>query len=120
MAITMTDALKNALLTTVGSQLSGGTLVLQTSGDVEVATLTLSSASSNALNTPSGGSATFKTITADSSATGGTVAKFTMYTSGSAAQYSGAVATSGSDLDIDNTSVSAGATVSAGTITASF
>jgi len=120
MAITMTDALKNALLTALGTQLSGGTLVIQTSADAEVATLTLNSGSGNALNSPSGGSTTFKSITADSSAAGGTAAKFTMYSSGSAAQYSGTVGVSASDITIDNTTVAAGATVSAGTITVSM
>jgi hypothetical protein len=120
MAITMTNDLKDALLVELGLQLSGGTLVVQTSGDAEVATLTLNSGSSTALNTPSGGSTTFKSITADSSAAGGTAAKFTMYSSGTTAMYSGTVGTSGADLTIDNTTVAAGATVSAGTITVSM
>lgn len=122
MSITMTDTLKNSFLTKLGTDLSGGTLEIHTSGDVEVATLTLSSDSSTALNTPSGGSATFKTITADSSATGGTAAKFVMKNSGGTTLYSGTVTVTGGggDIIIDNVTVTSGATVSAGTITVSW
>jgi hypothetical protein len=122
MAITMEDGLKNALLVELGSILSGGTLVILGSDDDEVATLGLSSADSNAINTPSGGSATFKSITSDEDITGGTAAKFEMRASGGAVQYSGTVTATGGggDLTMASLVLSAGGTVTAGTITVSL
>jgi hypothetical protein len=122
MAITMEDGLKNALLVELGSILSGGTLVIQGSDDNEVATLGLSSADSNAINTPSGGSATFKSITSDEDITGGTAAKFEMRASSGAVQYSGTVTATGGggDLTMASLVLSACGTVTAGTITVSL
>ncbi len=118
----MEDGLKNALLVELGSILSGGTLVILGSDDDEVATLGLSSADSNAINTPSGGSATFKSITSDEDITGGTAAKFEMRASGGAVQYSGTVTATGGggDLTMASLVLSAGGTVTAGTITVSL
>lgn len=122
MATTMTNDLKNAFLTELGQQLSGGTLELQTVADTEVATLTLNSGSGNALNTPSSGSTTFKAITGDTNATGGVVTKFAMKSSGGTTMYTGTVTASGGggDITVANTTIAVGGEVTANTITVSM
>lgn len=75
MAVTHGAGTRNAIADTVVDRLDvggTGTLVLRTSGDVEVATLTFSA---TAYGAASGGTATANAITSDASATGGTVAK---------------------------------------------
>jgi hypothetical protein len=76
MAVTHPTAVRNNIADLVVDQLDEGTppgtLVLQTSGDVEVATLTFGNP---AFGAAASGTATANAITADSSATGGTIAK---------------------------------------------
>lgn len=76
MSVTHPTAVRTGIADHVVDQLDEGTppgtLVLQTSGDVEVATLTFGNP---AFGAASSGVATANAITADSSATGGTVAK---------------------------------------------
>jgi hypothetical protein len=75
-AVTHPTALRTALADWVVDQLDEGTppgtLVFQTSGDVEVATLTFGNP---AFGAAVAGVATANAITADASATGGTIAK---------------------------------------------
>ncbi|MCP4650370.1 MAG: hypothetical protein GY853_09875 [PVC group bacterium] len=117
-----TDAEKNTLLTQTGEDLSGGTLVLQTEGEVEVATLGLSSDSGNALNTPSSGQATFKAMTQDDAATGGITSQFKMKNSGSTDLISGTVTATGGggDLTLSTTTIAASGVVDDNTITISL
>ena len=76
MAVTHPTAVRTGIADFVVDQIDEGsppgTLVFQTSGDVEVATLTFSNP---AFGAASSGTATASAITADSSATGGTIAK---------------------------------------------
>jgi hypothetical protein len=76
MAVTHPTAVRTGLADFVVDQLDEGTppgtLVFQTSADVEVATLTLGNP---AFGAAASGTATANAITADSSATGGTIAK---------------------------------------------
>ena len=76
MAVTHPTAVRNAIADLVVDRVDAGagagTLEFQTSGDVEVATLTFSDP---AFGNASSGVATANAITADSSATGGTIAK---------------------------------------------
>lgn len=76
MAVTHPTAVRTGIADFVVDQLDEGsppgTLVFQTSGDVEVATLTLGNP---AFGAAVAGVATAAAITADSSATGGTIAK---------------------------------------------
>ena len=75
-AVTHPTAVRDGIVNFVVDQLDEGTppgtLVFQTSGDVEVATLTLANP---AFGASSSAVATAGSITADSSATGGTIAK---------------------------------------------
>jgi hypothetical protein len=76
-AITHATAIRNTIADAVVDAIDGGTgngtLEFQTSGDVEVATLTFSA---TAFGSASSGTATAAAITADSSAAGGEIAKF--------------------------------------------
>jgi hypothetical protein len=93
-----------------------GTLVFQTSGDSEVATLTLANpafgAASNAV-------ATAGSITSDSSATGGTIAKARLKNAAGTDKIICSVTASGGggDIELSSVSVSAGQTVSVSSLT---
>lgn len=84
-----------------------GTLVYNTSGDVEVATLTFSA---TAYGAASGPTATANTITKDSSATGGTIAKAvqTGVTHGAVINCSVTATGGGGDIELNSVIVSAG------------
>lgn len=117
MAITHSTTIRNAIADLVVDAIDAGgagTLEFQTSGDVEVATLTFSA---TAFGAASSGTATADTITSDTSATGGTVAKFVVKSGGDATIFSGAVATSGSDINLSSLSVGSGDTVSISSLT---
>lgn len=92
-----------------------GSLIFQTSGDVAVATLTFSA---TAFGAASSGTCTANAITSDTSAVGGTVAKFKIQ-NGSAADagFAGAVSTSGSDINLSSLAVGSGDTVSISSLT---
>lgn len=118
MAVTHPTAVRNAIADAVVDSIDSGgagSLIFQTSGDVEVATLTFSA---TAFGAASGGTATAAAITSDTSATGGTVAKFKIQ-NGSAADagFAGAVSTSGSDINLSSLTVGAGDTVSISSLT---
>ncbi len=114
MATTLSTNARNASADGVVDLLDGGTIQLQTSGNVEVATLTFGTP---AFGAASSGVATANSITSDSSATGGTVTKAKFYTSGAAQVLECAVGTSGSDINLDSTTISAGVTVAITSLT---
>lgn len=114
MAVTHSTAARNGMADYIVDQLDGGTLVFQTSGDVEVATLTFGTP---AFGAASSGTATANAITADSSATGGTVAKAKFVTSGAADLVFCAVGTSGSDINLSSLAIGATDTVSVSSLT---
>jgi hypothetical protein len=120
MALTHLTALRNTLADAAvdsldtGSGAAAGSLEFRTSGDVEVATLTLSNPAAGAA---SSGTATFSAITSDTSATGGTVAKFALKDRDGTAKIFGSVSTSGADINISSLSVGAGDTVSVASLT---
>jgi hypothetical protein len=104
LATTMRDAIADAVDTRVGAS---ATMEFQTSGDVEVATLTLGNpafgASSSGVITLSG------TPLSDTNATGGTMAKFVIKSGGTTTEITGTTATSGGDINF-----AGGLTVGAG------
>lgn len=118
MAITHSTTIRNLICNAVVDAIDGGsgagTLQFQTSGDVEVATLTFSDP---AFGAASSGTATASAITSDTSATGGTVAKFKIYDSDANEILAGSVATSGGDINLSSLSVGAGDTVSISSLT---
>jgi len=95
-------------------QLDGGDLEFQTSGGVEVATLTFGTP---AFGAGASGTATANAITSDTSATGGTTARAQLKTSGGTAVVQCAVATSASDINLSSVVIGAGDTVSVSSLT---
>ena len=114
MAVTHPTATRNGLADFIVDQLDAGTLEIQTSGDVEVATLTFGTP---AFGAAAAGVATANAITSDTSATGGIAAKAQLKTSGATTIVNCAVGTSGSDINLSSTTIGAGATVSISSLT---
>lgn len=108
------NAACNAIVDLCDAGVGAGKLVIRTSGDVEVATLTLSDP---AFGNAATGVATASAITSDTSATGGTAAKFTLEDDSAAAIITGTVGTSGAELNLSSTTIGAGATVSVSSFT---
>lgn len=117
-AVTHPSAVRNAIADVVVDLLDAGagagTIQFQTSGDVEVATLTYSDP---AFGAASAGTATASSVTSDTNATGGTVAKSAHYDSNSTLVFSTAVGTSGSDINLSSLAVGSGDTVSLSSLT---
>ncbi len=119
MALILETVLRNDLADQVDTSINTGagtaTLLFETSGDVEVATINLQN--------PAFGVASTGTITmsgqplSDTNATGGTTAQFSIYDRDAAKQLEGTVSTSGADINISSTSVGAGDTVELTTFT---
>lgn len=110
MAVTHPAAVRTIIADAVVDSIDvggAGSLIFQTSGDVEVATLTFGNP---AFGAASGPTATANSITDDSSATGGTIAKFKIQ-NGSAADagFAGSVTATGGGGDIELTSLAIGA-----------
>lgn len=120
MSVTHPTAVRDGMCNFVVDQLDEGTppgtLVLQTSGDVEVATLTFSAA---AFGASLGGTATAAAITSDTSATGGTIAKARLKNAvGTDKIICSVTATGGGgDIQLNSVVVSAGQTVSMSSLT---
>jgi len=116
MAVTHGTAARTSIADAVLADIDAGTagnLVFRTSGDVEVATLPLSTVS----GVVSGAVNTFATISPDTSATGGTVAKFTVESSAAVQVLLGNVLTSGGDINMSSLVVGASDTVSCSALT---
>lgn len=111
MALTHTTAVRNtlanAITTAVDAGVGAGQLVIMTSGDVEVATLTMSDPSFGAA---ASGAITANAITSDASATGGTAALFKVTDSAGTEVYRGTVTATGGGGDLTLSSVTIAAT----------
>jgi hypothetical protein len=117
MAVTHATALRTTLADAAVDAIDAGgagTLEFLTSGDAEVATLTFSA---TAFGAASAGVATANAITSDTSATGGTVAKWQIKNGSGTPIIFGAAGTSGSDINLSSLSVGAGDTVSISSLT---
>lgn len=120
MAVTHPTAVRDGVTNFVVDQLDEGsppgTLVFQTSGDVEVATLTFSTP---AFGASSSGTATAGAITADSSATGGTIAKARLKNAAGTDKIICSVTATGGggDIELSSVIISPGQTVSMSTLT---
>lgn len=119
-AVTHPTAVRDGVCNFVVDQLDEGTppgtLVFQTSGDVEVATLTFSN---TAFGASSSGTATAAAITADSSATGGTIAKARLKNQAGTDKIICSVTATGGggDIELNSVVVSAGQQVSMTSLT---
>ena len=108
--------MRNAMADAIDTQINSGTaatLVFETSGDVEVATLTFGDPAFGAAAT---GVITANSITDDTSATGGTVAQASIYAD-AAKQMEMTVATSGAESNMSSLVVAASETVSCSALT---
>jgi len=95
----------------VGVTESGGKLVLETTGDVEVS-LHRFNAPPSFPNAASGTMTVNGLPIDDTSAAGGTVAQYSIFDRNNLKQFEGVVAVSGQDLDLSSLSVGVGDTVS--------
>jgi len=119
MALTHTTAIRNGIADYVVDAIDGGTgagtLEFQTSGDVEVATLSFSA---TAFGAAASGTATAATITDDTNATGGTVAKFVIKDGDGTEIFQGTAGDVGTeDIVLSSASIGAGDTVSCSSLT---
>lgn len=105
------NTLANAITTAVDAGVGAGQVVIMTSGDVEVATLTMSDPSFGAA---ASGAITANAISDDTSATGGTAALFKVTDSDGTEVYRGTVTATGGggDLELSSLAIGAGDTVS--------
>ena len=108
------NAAADGVVDLIDAGAGAGTLEFETSGDVEVATLTFSDP---AFGAAASGVATASAITQDSSATGGTVAQASAYDSDSNKVIEFTVSTSGADINISSLTVAATETVSCSSLT---
>ena len=117
-AVTHPTTVRNTLADTVVDLLDAGAgaglLIFQTSGDVEVATLTFSDP---AFGNASSGTATANSITDDTSATGGTTDRFDAEDSNNTDVFYGSVGTSGQDINLSSVAIGANDTVSVTSLT---
>lgn len=117
-AVTHPSSVRNtvadAVVDLIDAGAGAGTIEFQTSGDVEVATLTYSDP---AYGNAAAGTATANSITSDTNATGGTVAKSQHLDSNDTEVFSTAVGTSGSDINLSSLAVGSGDTVSMSSLT---
>jgi hypothetical protein len=108
------NAACNAVVDLIDAGSGAGTLVFETSGDVEVATLTFSDP---AFGDSATGTATASAITSDTDATGGTVAQASAYDSDANKVMEFTVSTSGADINLSSLTVGAGDTVACSSLT---
>lgn len=117
MAVTYTTAMKTARMTATRDNLADGTLEILTAADAVLATFGLSATGGTVTN----GVWTLVFDNSTVAATGsGTAAKAQIKTSGGTANITGlTVGTSGSDINLDSTSITSGqnVTLSSATIT---
>ena len=97
MAVTHVTATRNAISDAVLTEIgNSGQLTLRTSGDAEIATLTLPATS----GTVGATDLTFGTFTDDTNATGGTTDRFDAEDSNNTDVFMGSVGTSGEDINL--------------------
>ena len=117
-ALTLTTDGQNAALDGFFDNLNSGTLEIQTSGAVELATVTFGA---TAFAAASGGSKTANAITDDTNATGGGTAAICSFKKSDATELAtGTVSTSGANVNLSTTTISSGDTVSISSATASM
>lgn len=111
MGVTLATAGRNAAIAAIGALHNSGTIVFQTAANQEVATCTFAS---TAFGAPSTGVITAAAITADSDATGGTIAKAVHYKSDGTTAILTATCTAtggGGDYEFSSLAIGAGDTV---------
>ena len=108
------NAACDAVVDLIDAGAGAGTLVFQTTGDVEVATLTFSDPAFGAAAT---GVATASAITSDTNATGGTIAQASAFDSNAAKVLEMTCGTSGAEINLSSLVIGASDTVSCSSLT---
>lgn len=108
------NAACDAIVDLIDAGAGPGTLVFQTSGDVEVATLTFSDP---AFGAAVAGVATAGAITSDTSATGGVIAQASIFDSNASKVLEASVGVSGAEINLSSLTIGAGDTVSMSSLT---
>jgi hypothetical protein len=103
------NAMADAAVDLVDGGTGAGYIEIQTSGDVEVATLPFSATAFGAAAT---GVATAAAITSDTSATGGTAAQASIFDGDDTKLWENTVGTSGAEINLTTLTIGAGVTVS--------
>jgi hypothetical protein len=103
------NAMADAAVDLVDGGTGAGYIEIQTSGDVEVATLPFSA---TAFGGSSSGTATAAAITSDTSATGGTAAQASIFDGDDTKLWENTVGTSGAEINLTTLTIGAGVTVS--------
>lgn len=111
---TARNAACNAIVDLVDGGTGAGYIQIETSGDVEVATLPCSNP---AFGNAATGVATANAITSDTSATGGTAAQASVYDGDNTKHWEMTLGTSGTEVIISSTTIGAGDTVSMSSLT---
>ena len=120
MTVTHPDAVRtvlaDAVVDLIDAGATAGTLIFQTSGDAEVATLTFTDP---AFGGAAAGVATASAITSDTDATGGTIAKARAKDLNDVEVFACSVTASGGggDIQLSSVVISAGQTVSVSSLT---
>lgn len=116
--MTLETAVRNlacdAVVDSIDAGAGAGYIQMETSGDVEIATLPMSDP---AFGASSSGTATASAITSDTTATGGTIAQASVYDSNNAKKFELDAGTSGTYVIVSSTSVSANDTVAMSSFT---
>lgn len=110
MTISVANEFKAAALAGGLALLNSGQFRLLTAADAELANLTFASTAFGTPTTASPSVGTANTITADTSVTAGTIAKFEFRTSGGATRISGSVGVGTGDIQISDTVIPGTAT----------
>lgn len=110
MAISVANECKAAALNGITALLNSGQFRLLNSSDAELANLAFGSTAFAAASTASPSVAGSNAITADSSVTAGTIAKFELRTSGGANRITGSVGVGSGDLQVSDTVIPGTAT----------
>lgn len=114
--VAIRNSLADLVVDLIDAGAGAGYIEFQTSGDVEVATCPFGDPAFGAAAT---GTATANAITDDSSATGGTIAKFRIKDSDNTEVFSGTVTVTsgGGDIELTSVIIGAGDTVSMTSLT---
>lgn len=114
--MTLETNARNAAVNAVAALLNSGTMEFQTAGSNEVATATFGA---TAFGASSSGTAAANAITSDTDATGGTIAKCVLKTSGGVAVLTAtcSLVAGGGDLELTSLVIGAGDTVAVSSLT---